>query len=189
MLNIVEESAWTFDTSGTGGIGIEFVAVQGGLVYLKDPRHMSVRFRLLAAGVGVTYGLKLPKLGHLPTPKIRGKSVGGAAAPTFFPNAGKIWKTAACPGTELTHHDFCGPVVYIEGGGSLIAVAGTVDLMLLGFDKLAYAEAMAGGSMPVVGTMLTDRALSTVKAVLVCAGVSATYGTQLGIAVMTGAIW
>ena len=189
MMDITGQSAWTFDTSATGGIGIEFVAVQGGAIYLKDTKGTPVRLRMLAAGVGLTYGFKIPKLGKLPVPKIGGKSVGAAVAPKFFPNAGKIWKTAACAGSDLTHGDFCGPVVFIEGGGSLVAVAGAVDVMLMGFDKLDFAEAMAGASVPIVGSLLTDRALSSVKAVLLCGGISATFGAQLGIAAMTGAIW
>lgn len=144
----------------------------------------------MAAGVGLTYGLKIPKIGKLPAPRIGGKQVGAAVGPKFFPTAGKIWKTAACPNPELMHHDFCGPVVFIEGGGALVAVAGAVDLMLMGFDKLAYAESMAAaGMMPALETLLMDRAMSTVKAVMLCAGTSVTYGASVGVALMTGAIW
>lgn len=191
MISITDKSAWTFDTSATGGVGLEFIAVQGGSIWLKDPRQASVRLRMLAAGAGLTYGLKLPKIGRLPSPKIGGKAVGGAIGPKFFPSAGLIWKTAACRGQDLVHDDFCGPVVFIEGGASLVAVAGAVDLMLLGFDKMAYAESLAGVGMSVPGLegLLVDRALSTVKAVMLCGGISATFGANLGVAGMTGAIW
>jgi hypothetical protein len=69
-MDITGQSAWTFDTSATGDIGIEFVAVQGGAIYLKDPKGTSVRLRMLAAGVGLTYRFKIPKLGKLPVHKI-----------------------------------------------------------------------------------------------------------------------
>ncbi|MGI4796211.1 MAG: hypothetical protein ACRYG8_19570 [Janthinobacterium lividum] len=190
MISITDKSAWTFDTSATGGIGVEFVALQGGAIWLKDPAQASVRLRMVAVGAGLTYGLKLPKLGKLPPLKLGGKQVGGALGPKFFPSAGMIWKTAACSRQELVHDDFCGPVVFIEGGGALVAVAGAVDLMLLGFDKLAYAESVASaGMLPGLESLLMDRALSTVKAVMLCGGVSATYGASVGVALMTGAIW
>ncbi len=139
MLMVTERSKWTFDTSGTGGLAVGLVAAEGGVIKLSDPQQNPVNLRLAAIGVGVSFGLKLPKIGKLPVPKIKGKEVGGALAPTFFPNAGWIWKTSACHGADLTHEDFCGPVVFGEIGASII-VAGAGDAMLLGMDKLMFAE-------------------------------------------------
>lgn len=45
MISIAGESAWTFDTSATGGIGVEFVALQGGAIWLKDPVKAPVCLR------------------------------------------------------------------------------------------------------------------------------------------------
>ncbi len=61
MWGVKKESAWKFETSSTAGVGIEFVAAQGGAIYLSDPKGSSQKFRYGAAGVGLTFGLKLPK--------------------------------------------------------------------------------------------------------------------------------
>ena len=188
MLMVTERSKWTFDTSGTGGIGVGLVAAEGGIIKLSDPRQQLVNLRLAALGVGASVGFKLPKIGKLPVPKIKGQSVGGAAAPTFFPNAGWIWKTAACHTPDLTHEDFCGPTLFGEIGASIL-IAGTGNAMLLGFDKVLFAEMMATASMPVVGTMASDRAMSSVKAVLVSAGIAVSPSAQAGVAAFTGYIW
>ncbi len=188
MLMVTERSKWTFDTSGTGGIGVGFVAAEGGVIKLSDPQNQPVNLKLAAIGVGISEGFKFPKIGKLPVPKIKGQQVGGAAAPTFFPNAGRIWKTSACNTPELTHEDFCGPTLFGEIGASIL-IAGTGNAMLLGFDKVLFAEMMATITMPVVSAMTVDRALASAKAVLVSAGVAASPSAQAGVAAFTGYIW
>ena len=188
MLMVTERSKWTFDTSGTAGLGVGFVAAEGGVIKLSDPQQHPVNLKLAALGVGVSAGLKLPKIGKLPVPKIKNQPVGGAVAPTFFPNAGWIWKTAACHTPDLTHEDFCGPTIFGEIGASVI-IAGTGNAMLLGFDRVLFAEMMATSGTPVLGAITMDRAMSSVKAVLVSAGIAVSPSAQVGAAAFTGYIW
>jgi hypothetical protein len=54
MFGIKKESAWTFETSATGGVGVEFVAVEGGAIYLRDPRNNRVTLRFGAVGAGLS---------------------------------------------------------------------------------------------------------------------------------------
>ena len=187
MLMVTERSKWSFDTSGTGGLAIGVLAAEGGVIKLIDPGQHLVNLRLAAIGAGISAGLKLPKIGKLPVPKIRGKESGGALAPTFFPNAGWIWKTSACQTPDLTHDDFCGPVIFGEVGASII-VAGAGDAMLLGIDKILFAEMLATAATP-IGTIMSDRALSSAKAVLVSAGVAVSPSAQVGAAIFNGYIW
>ena len=74
------ESAWQFVTSSTGGIGVEFVAAEGGKIYLQNPQGQAVTFYYGAAGAGLAAGLKLPKIGKLEV-KVKGKGVVGSIAP------------------------------------------------------------------------------------------------------------
>lgn len=188
MLMVTERSKWTFDTSGTAGIGIGFVAAEGGVIRLTDPAQHPVSLRLAALGAGISEGLKLPKIGKMPVPKIKGQAVGGAVAPMSFPNAGWIWKTTACLAPDLSHQDFCGPVVFGEIGASVI-IAGTGNAMLMGFDTVLFAEMLATMATPVVNAFAIDRALSSAKAVLVSAGVAVSPSAQVGAAAFTGYIW
>ena len=47
------ESNWEFKTSSTGGLGVEFVAVEGGAIYLKNPAGAIETFHYGSAGAGV----------------------------------------------------------------------------------------------------------------------------------------
>jgi hypothetical protein len=53
MLGIKKESEWQFETSASGGVGVAFMAVEGGAIYLRDPRNKPVTLRLCAAGAGL----------------------------------------------------------------------------------------------------------------------------------------
>src|SRR4029077_20153306 len=90
MIGIRKESAWKFVTSATGGAGVELFAAEGGCIYLQDPSGQNITFKFGGAGVGLSAGLKVPKIGKITLPKVRGRSVGGGAAPAAFPNAGIV---------------------------------------------------------------------------------------------------
>ena len=87
MIWIRGPSAWTFVTSATGGLGLEFVAVSGGAIYLEDPAGKAETLHYGGLGVGLSDSFKLPKIGKIKfTVKGRGMAVG--VAPAAFPNAG-----------------------------------------------------------------------------------------------------
>jgi len=63
MLTVTKRSAWTFVTSSSGALGVEFVLAEGGTLYLRDPNGASVPFRYGAVGDGLDAGFRLPKIG------------------------------------------------------------------------------------------------------------------------------
>ncbi len=146
-LSIARKSAWTFNTSGTGGLGIEFVAVSGGTVVLDDPSGKETRFRYGAGGGGLSLGIrKIPKIGRLDTSKIdsRGLSNRFSAniAPEPFWNHGAVYILNGFRGAELTREDFRGAcIVFDAGAGLIVGYAGSA--MLVGINAAGLALAMA----------------------------------------------
>ena len=114
MLMIKHESAWKFQTSSSGGIGVEFVAAEGGSIILKDPSGAVVSFPYGGAGAGLTAGFKLPKIGKIAL-NVKGKSVGGVIAPSFFPNAGGLYVLDSFEGDDFKRSDITG--VHVRGSG------------------------------------------------------------------------
>ena|SRR5437660_5829165 len=179
MITIKKESAWQFVTSSTGGFGIEFVAAEGGALYLKDPSGKPDSFYYGSAGLGLAIGFKLPKIGKLNV-RIRGKSVGGAVAPAFLPNAGKLYVLDGCQRNELTESDIQGVCMFLEiGGGVILGVSATA--MLVGMNPAWLATAIAAG-LP-GGAVVTmygyQRLLDTATGLLIMGGMNA--GVQAGV--------
>jgi len=67
-------SAWTFETSNGGNLAAGIAAVEGGSITLNDPSGKSLKFYYAALGVGLGYGVKLPKLGRYQLPGASGSS-------------------------------------------------------------------------------------------------------------------
>ena len=66
MIGVRGPSACSFVTSSTGGIGVEFVAVSGGAVYLLDPRGAPVTLHYGGFGAGLQAGAGVAAFaGHL----------------------------------------------------------------------------------------------------------------------------
>jgi len=84
----------------------------------------TVTFHFGAAGAGISWGLKLPKIGKINLPKIRGKSVGGVVAPAAFPNIGKICILDTFNGDELTCTDTQGACALLASATGLLLTAG-----------------------------------------------------------------
>ncbi len=173
MLAIKKESAWKFVTSSSGGLGIEFFAAEGGVIYLQNPAGDTIPFKYGAAGAGLSFGFKLPKIGKLRIP-IKGKSAAGVIAPADFPNAGKIFILDTFAGDELTRSDITGVCEFLEIGGGLIA-GGSGTAMLLGMNPV-WLAAFLGGPLGMVAANIGLQHSAT--AILVMAGVTA--GIQAG---------
>lgn len=162
-LSIRARSAWSFVTSGTGGVGIEFVAASGGTVVLADPQARERRFRYGAAGGGLSWGIrKLPKLGRLDTSKLdpRGLSdhFSGNVAPQSFWNHGSVWLFDGFKGKELTVDDFSGIcLVFDAGGGLILGYSGAA--MLVGIDPIALATVAMGLPGMLLGPSLDPKAV------------------------------
>jgi hypothetical protein len=178
----VKQSLWTFDTSNTGGLGVEFFAAEGGAIYLKDKIGTPATFKYVAAGAGLSYGLKLPKIGKI---KIDGKSVSAALGPKAFPNTGTIFVLPGCPGTDLTRNDIKGVCAFVEVAGGVL-FGGSATAMLLGMNALwlaavvaAIGESIVAPPLQLAAMMAWDKMVQTSKGLLLMAG--ATAGLQAGI--------
>ena len=173
-LFIKGESDWQFVTSSSGGIGVEFIAVEGGKIWLQDPDGNVITYYYAGAGAGLTAGFKLPKIGKIQV-KVRGKSVGGIVAPSSFPNGGKLYVLESFDGDELSSSDLTGVCMFAEVGGGLFA-GGSATAMLLGMDPVWLGAILATPwvSSPFFMTKLARSA----TALLVMAGINV--GIQAG---------
>lgn len=184
MLGIKKESAWTFETSASGGVGVSFVAAEGGAFYLRDPKNKRVVLRFGAVGAGLSWGLRLPKLGKINLPKIKGKSVGGVVAPAAFPCTGKIYILDSFGGSELTRQDITGACVFAEvyagavaGGSSAAILFGMNPAWLAGF-------ALGPIAIPIAEAMLVRGA----KGMLLTAGLNVGLVAGAGVGGFIGGI-
>ena len=134
---VTRPSAWKFTTSSTGGVGVEFVAVEGGKIFLENPKGDTVTFCYGAAGVGIAAGIKLPKIGKIQI-NAKGKAVGGAIAPAAFPNGGKLYLLDSFAGSELTTTDIQGVCAFLEISGGIIAGV-SATAMLVGMNPIWLA--------------------------------------------------
>jgi hypothetical protein len=182
MLGIKKESAWTFVTSSTGGIGVEFVAVEGGALFFQDPSGAPDTFYYGAAGAGLSFGLKLPKIGKI---QIKNKSVGAVIAPNSFPNMGKLYILETFDGDELAESDIEGVCMFVEIGGGLI-VGGSATAMILGMNPLWLPTIVLPPPMSTVGQQML---IKSATGLLVMAGVTAGVQAGGGIGAFIGGIY
>jgi hypothetical protein len=174
MLTIKKPSAWQFVTSSTGGVGVAFLVVEGGALYLQDPAGNGVAFRYGSAGAGLSAGFKLPKIGKL---QINGRGVGAGVAPAAFPNMGKLYVLNSFKNDELTISDIRGVCAFVEIGGGVVAGAsGTA--MLVGMNPMWLAAAMATVTLPVAGAFAQTQLANSATGLLVMGGLNA--GVQAG---------
>lgn len=122
-MSILRPSNWSYKTGATGGVSIEFVVASGGTIVLADPAGKETDFYYGGVGVGIGFGLRVPKiklpqfsLPEIKIPKIARHEVGGAASAKSFDSAGLIYMAPAFHGTELAESDFQGATVYLDGG-------------------------------------------------------------------------
>ncbi|MCA3935405.1 hypothetical protein, partial [Burkholderia sp.] len=122
-MSILRPSNWSYKTGATGGVSIEFVVASGGTIVLADPAGKETDFYYGGVGVGIGFGLRLPKiklprfsLPEIKIPKIAGREVGGAGSAKSFDSAGLIYMAPAFHGAELAESDFQGATVYLDGG-------------------------------------------------------------------------
>jgi hypothetical protein len=62
MIIVKKLSAWEYETSASGGIGIGLVAAEGGAIWLYDPKRLRQRFRYGGVGAGLSWGIKIPRV-------------------------------------------------------------------------------------------------------------------------------
>jgi hypothetical protein len=183
LLTIKKESAWQFVTSSSGGVGVEFVAAEGGSLTFDDPNGATVSFPYGAAGLGLSAGFKLPKIGKL---QVDGKSVGAAISPAAFPNAGKLYILDTFDGQELGRSDITGVCMFVEVAGGLVA-GGYATAMLLGMDP-GYLAAVAI-TPALINQIFLEKLLNSATALLLMGGASVGVQAGGGIAAFVGGLW
>lgn len=187
---IKKKSAWDFVTFGSGGIGLEFFAAEGGTIVLTNPSTKNNEsFYYGGAGVGLSAGLKIPKIGkvQIPTPK---GGLTGSGGPTAFPSTGTVFVMDGCSGNDLTTSDIQGICCFVEVGGGII-VGGSAAAMLVGLDAarlLALGPATAVGG-PVGSNLAMQFLIASAKGLILMAGVNAGIQAQIGGAAYGGLLF
>lgn len=176
----VNESRWQYQTASGGGLSVVMVAGSGGSIILRSPQGESVSYRYGGVGVGVGFGARLPRFGKINI-RIKGKSVGGAAAAEAFPSTGKVFVSDALVDRDLTSDDITGPCMYTEVGLGL-GIGGAATALLFGLDPKLLALSVAVNSTPgaslIASTVVNRRLAQSAKGALVMAGINA--GVQAG---------
>jgi hypothetical protein len=184
MFGIKKESAWTFETSATGGGGVAFVALEGGAIYLRDPKGNPVTLHFGAAGAGLSWGLKLPKIGKINLPKVRGKSVGGVGAPAAFPNTGKLYILNTFRGNELSRRDITGACAFAEVYTGAV-VGGSASAIVFGMNPLWLAGLCLG---PAALTITETKLFGSATGLLLTAGLNVGLVAGAGVGAFLGGI-
>ena len=143
-VRISKTSAWTFNTSGTGGLGVGFFAATGGELVLNPPSGDPKGFYYAAAGVGVGVGIKrIPKIGRILDSRGLSEKGGANVAPKSFWNHGVVYVMDGCPNDDLRPEDFKGICLSTDvGGGVLVGYSG--NALLINVSPLALAAQAAG---------------------------------------------
>jgi hypothetical protein len=187
MLGVRKESAWSFVTSSSGGLGVEFVVVEGGMIYLQNPQGTQQAFKYGAAGAGLSAGFKLPKIGKLQIP-VKGRGLTGGVAPAAFPNAGKLYVLDTCPSDDLTREAIRGVCMFAEIGGGLVAgVSGTA--MIFGMSPAWLAATLAVGPANPMMMYFEQRLIQTATGILVMGGLNVGIQAGGGIGGYLGGLW
>jgi hypothetical protein len=183
-LFIKKPSEWQFETSSSGGAGVEFVMVEGGRIWLRDPGGTVNTFMYGSAGVGLAAGIKLPKIGKIQL-QLRGKATGGVVAPSAFPNTGKVYVLDSFEGSELRAKDIQGVCMFVELYGGVV-VGGSATAMIFGMNPLWLAGAIALGPM---GSFASAKLLSSATGILLMAGVNAGIQGGGGVGAFVGGLF
>jgi hypothetical protein len=194
MLNADRKSDWEFSNSNTAGIGLAFLAGNGGTIDLLNPQKKIVQFSYATIGTGASYSIKIPNVtlglgkgGTLPAGFVQGPSV--------LPNRDALYMTKQFKGKELTADDLRGTCACLDlsagmgAGISLTAMALNLDLHFDAhtmFHQVLMPLVLGGPAAELVNTrVLGEKEASTGTAVLFM--VAMTAGAQAG-AGITGTI-
>jgi len=173
-INIKDESAWEFKTSGAGGLGLGIVVAEGGILFFKDPGGQNMTFRYGAAGVGYSIGLKLPKIGKL---QLKGRGAGAAAAPPSFYNVGKLYILDSFKGNELTKEDIRGVCAFVQLGAGVVA-GGSDTALLVGMNPVFLAASIGALPVPLAMVFFQSQLVKSATGLLMMRGLNV--GVQAG---------
>ncbi len=116
---VLRRSGWEFVTSGSGGVSIDILAIEGGVVDLRDTASVVQRFRFGGVGAGLsTPGIRVPRLGSSLGRLLSHRAVNGSGSITTLYNQGGVYKTGLMGERELTRGDIAGACMIVELGVS-----------------------------------------------------------------------
>jgi hypothetical protein len=152
---------------------------------VAEPARQDDNFLLRGgAGVGLSAGIKLPKIGKVQL-KLRGKGVGAVAAPASFPNTGKLYVLESCDSDELDESAIQGVCMFVEAAGGIVG-GGFGTAMIFGMSPVWLATAIALGPY---GSIASTKLLSSATGVLLMAGLSAGIQAGAGIGAFLGGLY
>jgi hypothetical protein len=179
VFTIKRESAWKFETFGSGGISI-VVSGTVGTVELTDPGGKLTSFWYGGIGAGPSGGLRLPKFGKV---KLKGT---GTVAPTWFKSTGVVLVTDNCPGDDLTISDLRGVCAFVEAGAGLIG-GGSGLVMLAGLrESTSWWQKALSGVSALYNVYST---LNSARAVIPMAGLNVGVQAGWGVTGYIGFMW
>ncbi|KAG8151667.1 hypothetical protein [Burkholderia catarinensis] len=168
-MSFLRRSQWEYQTGSTFGASIELVMGSGGEILLKNPSGQFQRFWYGGLGVGLGFGVKIPKV-RLPKFAINSKAISGSGSAEAFPSTGWIYMTSAFSGTELERSDLQGGAVYLDGSAEIILGGGGGSVMLLGINPALLSLAL---SQIAVNPFMFEWVIRRAKALLIMVGVNA----------------
>lgn len=173
-----KRSKWEFNTSSTGSLGAGFFAGEGGKIYLNDPQGVMRTFTYGTVGVGLSAGLKLPKIG-----KVDLNGLTGTLAPASFPNTGSIYLSQDFKGDDLTADDIRGVCAIAEVAGGFVG-GGSASAICLGVSEKWFCAGKLQCDMPL--DFVQARLIETARAYLFVAGLSVGFQFGGGVSGMIG---
>lgn len=184
------ESKWSFNTSATGGAGLDLLMASGGEIVLNDPDQQPHSLHYGGMGAGFGFGARIPRirlprmtLPEISLPKIGGRDVGGSVASKNFTSHGFVYMTDAFHGSELRLPDFQGASVYIDASVGLFAGEGAT-LMLLGINPALLLMSIVNPGL----SGLAGNPLRHAPAALVMYGQTAALQAGFGAGLLVGMV-
>jgi hypothetical protein len=175
---IRRKSAWTFNTSSTGGASLDIFAAGGGALKLADPKGKDVVLHYAAAGFGLGVGLKTPG------------NINGSLTPGSFPNAGAVYILDSFGGyDDLERSDLTGACLVFEAAGGIFGGASAAVMLLgLSHDRKPVLHLLMGLTMGLTGAVLGAVTGEFSGTALVVLGGATTY-TGIGTDGLLGIVW
>jgi hypothetical protein len=135
QLHLGRKSQWEFKTSNSGGLGVGIIAAEGGSVTLTEPGTRTlVKFYYGSIGAGLSFGVKLPKIGRVQIPGVSGSS-------EQFKSGGLVYMSRDFSAKELTIRDIRGGCFFAEASAGL-AWGGAAYAMAFGMNPALLAASV-----------------------------------------------
>lgn len=125
---MLEESLWSYETSGAVGGAFGDLALSSGRFILKSPEGDLHAYRYRGFGPGLGYSKRVPEQIRLPDLKLpRGKTGSATGSTTDFPGRGWVFRLHK---PELKPHDFEGFTLLADASAGFLIAQGVTGLLV-----------------------------------------------------------